>query len=201
MNLTTKHKAGNALTLRDTRRAFKRFRKLKWFRDKVKGGVAAFEISQTTKRNGIHVHVHCIIDCKWLSVTTTQPPYHASAEQKAKRYEQCRKELNEQWSLATGRRGEVWVKREADVEKLCKEQLKYNVKGSDLAQKKKVKGPVAPIIRSMTGVRMIVGFGSFYRHPSIKRTKPVPKACSCGCQDWMLEKTVDSVVRKIKKRR
>jgi hypothetical protein len=199
MNLSTQHEAGNALTIRDMRRAFTKLRRLKWFKEKVRGGVAGFEVTQGD--HGMHVHVHCIIDCKWCSVTTTAPRIGASKEEWRRKGMQARKELSEQWSLCTGRTSDVWIKRESDVEKIVREQLKYNVKGSDLADRKKVKGRVAPIIRSMTGCRLLSSWGTMYRHPAIKRTKPAPKMCKCGCNDWMLERSVDLIVQKLGVRR
>jgi hypothetical protein len=130
-----------------------------------------------------------------LSVTVTPPAFHASDEEKKRKGKQSRIELSQQWSLCTNRKGDVWCKREADVEKLVREQLKYNVKGSDLADKRKMVGPIAPVIRSMTGCRLLSSFGTFYRHPAIKRTKPAPAMCKCGCNSWALDMNIETRIK------
>ena len=84
-----------------------------------------------------------------------------------------------------------------DINVATREVLKYALKGTDLV---KAKQQIAPVIRSMTGSRLVCSWGTFYRHKSVKRPKPAPAMCKCGCNDWMLEKSVDIIVRNIKRR-
>ena len=77
VTLTAKHAEGDAMNIRQHRRAWGKLRRLRWFRSKVKGGVVAWEITQGD--HGMHVHAHALFDCRWLSVNETA---HAS-EQRA----------------------------------------------------------------------------------------------------------------------
>jgi hypothetical protein len=198
VTFTAQHSIGSWMTIRDMRRAFTKLRRLRWWKAKVKGGVAAFEM--TLGKNGMHVHIHALIDCKWLSVTETAPKVGATKDEWRRKGKRSRMEVSQQWSLCCGRPADVHVRRMRgkNISDATKEVLKYAVKGSDLVSQK---GQIAPIIRSMTGSRLVSSWGTFYRHPSVKRQKPAPAMCQCGCSDWMLEQTVDSIVNRIKRHR
>jgi len=197
VTFTSQHSLGSYMTPRETMSAFRRLRRLRWWKKRVAGGVASCEISKG--HNGWHVHIHALIDCEWLSVTENAPGRTASKEQFKAKGKKARKELSEQWSLCCKRPGDVWVRRASGkLEEICREVLKYSVKGTDLVE---FKGQVSPVIRSMTGTRLVVGWGSWYRHKAIKRQEKPPAMCKCGCSDWMMEKTVDWIVRGCKPRR
>lgn len=198
LTLTAKHSIGSYMTIRDMRRAFTRLKRLRWWKACVKGGVAAFEM--TRGKNGLHVHVHALLDCKWLSVTCTAPRVGATKHEWQSKCKRSASEVAQQWSLCCRRPGGVHVRRMRGkcIADATKEVLKYAIKGSDLVT---MPGQVAPIIRSMTGSRLVSSWGSFYRHPGVKRKKPAPAMCKCGCNDWMLERVVDAIVRKTHKRR
>lgn len=157
-----------------------RLRRLDWFRSKVKGGVIGFEV--TDQGNGYHVHAHCLLDCKWLSVTQTAPPRGASKEQVAKRGDRACKEVGAQWELCCQRPASckvrrVWT-RENDIQDALREVVKYSVKGSDLVESKR---EAAPLIRLLDGCRMITSFGSMFGRPECKRVKGTAPPCeSCG---------------------
>lgn len=197
LTLTTTHSAISQLGPKEIRRAFTKLRRLRWWKARVKGGVAAIEL--TDNGNGWHTHVHALIDCQWLGVTTGAPAPGESAERIRARGKRSSKEVAEQWSLCVGRPGAAHVRRvrggAAKIRDACSEVLKYAVKGTDLV---KMKGAVAPVIRSMAGCRLVVSWGSFYRHTACKREKPAPAMCKCGCSDWMLEKLVDHLVMQIR---
>lgn len=196
VTFTHKHSAISTLGPKELRRAFTKLRRLRWWRARVKGGVAAFEL--TDDGNGWHTHIHALIDCQWLAVTTGAPPPGESAEKIRARAKRSAKEVSEQWSLCVGRVGGVHVRRarggRANLPDVCREVLKYAVKGSDLAE---LVTPISPVIRAMVGSRLVVSWGSFYRHPAAKRQKPPPAMCKCGCSDWMLEKLADNIVQRL----
>jgi len=197
VTLTSQHSFGSYMTPRETMSAFRRLRRLRWWRKRVAGGVASCEI--TKGHRGWHVHIHALIDCEWLAVTELPPGRTASKEQCKAKGMRARKELSEQWSLCCRRPADVWVRRATGkIDEVCREVLKYSVKGSDLLE---CKGDIAPIIRSMTGVKLAGGWGTWYRHPAIKRPDKPPATCKCGCSDWMMEKTLDYIVRGCKRKR
>lgn len=189
LTLTHKHSCMQTLTPKELRRAFTKLRRLRWWKSRVRGGVAAFELTDTG--NGWHTHIHALIDCRWLAVTEGAPRPRAPKEEILAKAKRSAREVAEQWSLCCGRAGGVHVRRvkggPAGMSEAVREVLKYAVKGTDLAE---IPTPVTPVIRSMVGSRLVVSWGSFYRHPSCKRTKPAPAMCKCGCSDWMLEQFV-----------
>lgn len=194
---TTTHTKDSFLSPKEIRRAFTKLRRLRWWKAAVKGGVAAFELTDTGK--GWHTHVHALLDCRWLSVRETPPAAHATAEAKRAKAKRSLREVSQQWTLCTGRKATVHARRgrggSAQIGSIAQEVLKYAVKGSDLVA---MKGPVAPVIRSMAGSRLVVSWGNFYRHEAVKRPKPAPAMCQCGCSDWMLERQVDALVRTLR---
>lgn len=196
LTLTHRHHCGSTLTPKQLASAFRKLRRLAWWKKRVTGGVAAFEM--TDNGNGWHTHIHALIDCRWLAVTEGAPGPGATAESIRAKSKRSTKELAEQWSLCLGREGGVHVRRgrggRANLREIVSEVLKYAVKGSDLAE---MNGPVAPVIRSMAGNRLVVSWGSFYRHKAVKREKCPPAMCKCGSCDWMLERQVDAIVRKL----
>jgi hypothetical protein len=195
VTLTHKHSAISTVPIKQLRRAFVKLRRLRWWKKRVKGGVAAFELTDTG--NGWHTHIHCLIDCQWLAVTEGAPAVGSTKESIRAKGKRSAREVAEQWSLCLGRPGGVQVRRvrggPTAMNDATKEVLKYAVKGSDLAE---LPTPVTPVIRSMVGSRLVVSWGSFYRHSAVKRTKPAPAMCGCGCSDWVLEKQIDDIIRR-----
>jgi len=189
ISLTTTHSVISQLGPKQLRRAFTKLRRLRWWKNRVKGGVAAFEL--TDNGNGWHTHVHALIDCQWLAVDEGAPPVGATKEAIRAKGKRSAKELSEQWSLCVGRPGSVHVRRVRggveNMRKACAEVLKYAVKGTDLAA---MKGDAAPVIREMAGSRLVVSWGTFYRHPAIKRQKPAPAMCKCGCDSWRIDLSI-----------
>jgi hypothetical protein len=200
LTLTHKHSAISTLGPKELRRAFTKLRRLRWWKARVKGGVAAFEL--TDSGNGWHTHIHALIDCQWLAVSTGAPAVGESAEKIRARAKRSAKEVAEQWSLCVGRVGGVHVRRarggRANLVEVVREVLKYAVKGSDLAS---LPTPLSPVIQAMAGSRLVVSWGSFYRHAACKRSKPAPAMCKCGCNDWVLEKQIDAVIARANPRR
>lgn len=49
---------------------FRKFRKRKYLRDRIKGGVWFFHIKKSNHDHKWHPHLHCLIDSEWLDYTT-----------------------------------------------------------------------------------------------------------------------------------
>lgn len=171
---------GPVIGVREMRRAFTRFRRLRWWRKCVRGGVASLEL--THSGHGYHPHIHALLDARWLSATVPCPRVGATREQWQRAGRQAAQEVGQQWELCLGRPASVKVRRvfgldQGDIEPAIREVLKYSVKGSELAESKV---PVAPMLRELMQTRMLVSWGSFYRDPDLKVPKLPPLACACG---------------------
>lgn len=175
--------------VRPLRRAWGKLRRLRWFKSRVKGGVAAFEC--TNNGNGWHWHIHALIDCHWLAVDVIPPPKTAAKSAWVSRGKIAAKEVAEQWELCTGRKSSVHVRRVwkrdgGDVTKATGEVLKYAVTAESLLQ---VKGDIAPMLRLLAGTRLVTSFGSCFGKAPKAPSRP-PLMCKCGCSDRIPEKLV-----------
>jgi hypothetical protein len=188
--------------LREVRRAFTKLRRLRWWKRRVRGGVAAFELSRLTEEErkaaglkkvkglGWHPHPHALIDCPWLSVVTPRPRIGCTKAQWDKAVRSACAEVAEQWSLCLGRPGSLHVRAtfktdNGDPTRGLKETIKYSVDmaaldGQDIA--------VTPVIRELQLTRNLVTWGSLYRHPSLKKQKRTATPCECGAvNEWLPE--------------
>ncbi len=186
VTLTAQHSIGDAMTMREHRRAWGKLRRLRWFRSKVPGGVMAWEI--TDSGNGMHVHAHGLFDCRWLSVTTSAPGVGATKETWAKKQRAAASEVSEQWSLCCGRKAtmkvrRVWTSDGGNIRDALTEVVKYATKGSDLVNQPNA----GRIIDQLEGTRLLTSFGSCFGKPEFKRQRSAPKMCKCGCTEWLPE--------------
>lgn len=180
--------------LRELRRAFTKLRRLRWWKHRVKGGVAQFEVSRMSDKErarahlgahhglGWHPHLHALIDCHWLSVTVPRPPAGSTRERWNAAVRAALAEVAAQWSLALARDGTVKVRAtfttdHGDPTPGLRETLKYSV-STDVLEK--TDGPIAPLIRELLLTRNLVTWGSLYRNPLLRKPKGVPCACECG---------------------
>lgn len=155
-------------------------RRLRWFREKVRGGVIGFEVTDEGK--GYHVHAHALLDCRWLSVVEPPPRIGAKRAAVLKKGERACREVSDQWRLCCQRDASVQVRRvwtrEGDILEALKETTKYSVKGSDLVT---MEHEVAPLIRLLDGCRMVTSFGSLFGLPECRRVKGMAPPCEeCG---------------------
>jgi len=174
------------ITTKDLRRILKAFRK---FRQRaigklIRGGFASVEITNTG--NGWHPHLHIICDCEWLSLTTRPPKKWWSEAKREAAFREASAEVQREWSQCVGQASSnVYIQRVATksrAKKAALEQIKYTVKGEDLA---KCEGKVSEVIDAMKGVRLFIGFGSCYRVKIEAEEKRTPCACEkCGCIQW-----------------
>lgn len=197
ITLTAAHSSDDGITgLRMIRKAFVKLRAQAWWKRRVSGGVVSWEVSRLSKRErrkrsigadtGWHFHAHALIDCKWLWITTPPPRGGASEHERNARIKIISDELNAQWSLTLGRTGSIYARRvwkdaNGGIDGAVHEVLKYAISGPDLAE---TEYEIEPLIWALEKARMVQGFGSWYRHPDIKRTNPAPAMCECGCSEW-----------------
>lgn len=183
--------------IRKIRRAFGKLRHRKLWTSHTKGGVASVEI--TNIGNGWHVHLHAVIDCKWLAVKTPAPrprEDHLAIKEKCIR---AARELESVWSRLLGQpTSSVLVKR-AYRGTISKEVVKYTVTPEALLN---FSEPIGDMIRAIDSTRMMTTFGTAHGQV-IKDVRLEAKAllkekaaewraarlpeCKCGCEEWMPE--------------
>lgn len=168
-------------------RAFKKLRRLRWFKRCVRGGVASIEV--TNIGNGWHPHGHMVVDCPWFAVAVPAPGRNLTREQKLKRFKAAAKEVNEQWDLCLGRKGGVKIKRAygeatGSNQPIGMEVLKYSVKGSDLAS---CKEDITPLIRQLDASRLVVSWGTLYGKKLLRseNDRPPMECEFCQSQAWV----------------
>lgn len=167
--------------MREVVRAFKRFRSQRWFERIVRGGVASFEM--TRKKKGWHPHVHGILDCGWLAVSVPRPGTNCGEQKWKAACKAACEELASMWTMALGgRKGSVFLRRlyidKGGVRGAMKDCLKYAVTAESLEN---MKGDVGLLLDELRFTRNVVGFGSAYKHPALKRRARDPQPCdSCG---------------------
>jgi hypothetical protein len=192
------HKVSDGvLAFREMREAHTRLRAQRWWKRIVKGGVACWEVSRMGKKErkrrklgrdcGWHFHCHCLLDCKWLHATLLPPRHGASAAEAKARIIAINEELAALWSMAMGgRKGSidvrrVWKDSNGGIEGAVHEVCKYAMTGAALAESE---FDIEPVLWALEKTRMVIGFGSFFRHAGIKRQRGAPAMCECGYACW-----------------
>lgn len=179
--------------IRDLRRAFGKFRRLKFWAANVKGGVACIEITNTGK--GWHPHLHCLLDCEWLAIDTPRPKKYHSRDAKKKLCQRAAAELERTWSKCIGQLvSSVKVKRTSGPD-IIQEVCKYAVKGSDLVDSP---DPIGPAIWAMKSTRLVTSFGSFFgKNLVTAEEKKPPLPCpSCAAKNsWVTDAEVQAYSR------
>jgi hypothetical protein len=140
--------------VRELKRAFGKFRHRNLWKSKVRGGIAAVEI--TNIGNGWHPHLHAVVDCRWLSNGT--PAIHWR-DQPARCAEKCRlsaEEVQKVWSKCIGQETSSVDIMRANRATISKEVLKYTIKNEDLVM---CEGKIGDVIRALDGSRLLTTFG------------------------------------------
>lgn len=191
---------GNTTTIdeedvRGIRRAFGKLRNRKFWKTKVRGGVAAFEV--TNIGNGWHLHLHAVIDCDWLSILSSPPRrWHTKAEKEWKVLV-AKSELQEMWRqcLKQGADPIVHVKRVDHG--IVAEVVKYTIKGEDLLT---MQDEIGPLIDAMDGTRMMTTFGNCYRLTARMEEIEGESSflCPAGHSNWMPANMVESMLAKVR---
>jgi hypothetical protein len=206
VTFNAKHrKEDGVLAFREMRQALVRLRGQVWWKRRVKGGVACWEVSRLNAKQrrakklgadkGWHFHCHMLLDCKWLYATTPPPRPGASQVERAARIKLINEEVADLWTMAMGgRKGSIDVRRvwraaNGGIEGAVHEVCKYAMTGAQLAESE---FDIAPVLWALEKTRMVAGFGSFYRHPDVKRESKAPGMCSCGCSSWVPEEFAES---------
>lgn len=161
--------------VRKLKAAFKGFRRTAFWRAAVKGGFVGFEI--THGGNGAHVHLHALVDCEWLAVSTPRPQRGHTRAEIARLCEMAQRELSAVWAGYLGQAtAQVWVRR-AD-RKALKETIKYPIKPSDLLD---LKCLASEVIDELAAGRNVASFGNCHSRCAdfLGRPEPEPKEHLC----------------------
>lgn len=200
LTLTIPHHPGNdpAEMLDVLKNGLKKMKRLKWWKDRVRGGLGAIEISGSG--TGWHIHAHLLIDCEWLAVTTATPRAGMSRMARTSCFKSSQREVASQWGLCAGfDDAHIWIKR-ADKSSIY-EALKYAVKPGTL---EKIKLPLRPLIEGFKKRRLVDGWGTVRKMAKLalkeKREEKKEFTCKCGCSDWMPGTIYDSIIRDFRQR-
>jgi hypothetical protein len=149
--------------------------------------VATYEI--TNKGNGWHPHLHAIFDCRWLSLHVPEPLRTDPSQVVASKCRLAQEELSALWAKQISQKKSiVHVKRIFDPKNIAREVLKYAMKGSDLVNSP---DPIAPLLRSIKGTRMLAGWGSMWPMPELDEEEPAKIACDkCHAEGSYLPESV-----------
>ena len=159
-DLTTGH-------LAHLKKMFSRLRRRK-FANNWRGGFYRIEI--TNEGRGWHLHLHALIDAKWIDKT----------------------ELSQQWKSITNGLGYIVDVKDCRGESYLREVTKYVVKGSELA---KWNAPdVAEFVTAFDGQRTFGVFGSLFGMRTefadyVDSLREAKSACPCGanCMNYYTE--------------
>jgi hypothetical protein len=144
--------------IKHLRRAFGKLRHRRFWKENVRGGLATIEV--TNIGNGWHPHLHAVIDCEWLAITTRKPQRGSGKQVWKERCQEAAAELERNWAKCLGQEtASVKVKR-CSGSSILKEVIKYAIKGSDLLE---CKEKIGPLIRAMEGTRLMTTFGTVYK--------------------------------------
>lgn len=159
--------------VRQLRRAFGRFRRMKAF-GLVTGGVASIEV--TNIGNGWHPHLHCVLDARWLGPQRTRPAPWEPAKDKAAAARLAKLALEAAWAKALRQPMAVCHVKRATAKGVLTEVTKYSVKGSDLIA---CAEDIGPLIDCLTKTRLVTTFGSAHGFP-FRTNAAEPQPCECG---------------------
>lgn len=194
---TTTGFLGSAECLREVRRAHTKMRRLRWFKARVKGGIAGFEMTKTRKT--WHPHCHGLIDCKWFAPTVAPPRIGMTREQIKRQCRLACEEAAEQWSLCLGGRKSsikvrrVYAKDDGDIRPALAEVLKYSVQAETLLE---IKGEIGPLIDVLDRTRLVVSWGSCYGLGKEREKHAAAPCDQCEARDsWVPEFLVENDVR------
>lgn len=164
--------------VREMRRSFGKLRKRNIWTERVKGGAAAIEVTNTGK--GWHPHLHALIDCEWLAIKTPRISNRDSQARKEWKCQQAAEEITAIWTKCQpkGVPGGAFIKRASGD--AAAEVMKYSVKGSDLIESP---DEIAPVLRLMDGTRLVTTFGSAFGIEVIEPERE-PLTCPNGHSDW-----------------
>lgn len=164
--------------LRDLMKSFARLRRMKLWTQNVAGGVVSVEI--TDKGNGLHPHLHALIDCEWLALKTPRPYRGDDGQQLKDKFRCAAQELQGAWArcLEQETPPSIWIRR-CDAGAVD-EVMKYCLKTEDAIN---CQGEIAPVLRMLDSVRTVANFGSL-RGLKIPKDEEHKLTCPNGHSDW-----------------
>jgi len=162
-------------SVRHLRRSFGKLRNRRLWKETVKGGVAAIEV--TNKGKGWHPHLHALVDCRWLAIKTPEPRKNMKKTDKIQYYQSARRELSDTWAHILGQSEAIVLAKRANGVEVVKEILKYSVKGSELLDSV---DNIAPMLRVLEMTRLITTFGSLYGRTKELDEIENKESCPCG---------------------
>jgi len=137
----------------DLKKAFKGFRRTKFWKNTVRGGFVGFEI--THNHGTPHIHLHALIDCEWLAIATPKLAKGHTKAEIARLCKMAQAELSAVWAGYLGQKeAVVWVRR-ADKKALA-ETIKYPMKPAELLN---MKCKASAIIDELDRGRLVARFG------------------------------------------
>jgi hypothetical protein len=138
------------------RKSFYKFRKTRFWKENVSGGIVALELTNTGQ--GWHPHIHCIVDCEWLSLTVPKPRRTERKHQVKAKCKAAQQELSERWATCIKQdTAVVWANRKTG--KHLEEAVKYAIKPGTLIESLDAIGDA---IRAMKGTRLVGTFGNLH---------------------------------------
>lgn len=187
--------AKNALpgpeAIEEFKAGFRGFRRTRFWREVVRGGIASFEV--TSRGRGWHVHLHAIVDCDWLAVATPPPQRGMTRREIERRCKAAQKELSEVWGGYIQKESAiVWVRRAGTKEgkglsKALAETVKYAIKPADLME---AEGEIGPLIDALDEGRLTTSFGNCHGG-SKSYLKPEREIIGAArCMECMAEKAI-----------
>lgn len=175
---------------------WKRFKALKWFRECVRGGVGAVEVSAPSEDddwegsgtwNGAHPHIHALLDTPWLDVRGIKPGPRTSPAAFKARAKAAQIAVREQWRLAC-RADDAGLFLRVAKKNTVEEVLKYALKPGALLDSRI---DIRALLEAMNGRKLVVPWGRVRKALKIVRAemeaaKP-PMVCECGEESWEID--------------
>lgn len=189
--LTERSKRSITGAITEFKESLRSFRRTKFWRASVSGGLQSLEVTHSDK--GWHVHAHLLLDCRWLAITAT-PPQRGDTEDEVKRKCQAaQRELSVVWASHLGQRQSiVWVNRAYG--KALDETLKYAVKATDLLE---VRKGLKLLLDEIDAGRMLSTFGNCHAGSEAylgkgEDAKPVSRCDGCAARSaWVPRDLLD----------
>lgn len=164
--------------LRDLMKCFARLRRMKLWTANVAGGVVSVEV--TDKGNGLHPHLHALIDCQWLALKTPGPHHGDDRATLADKFRCAAQELQGAWAKCLGQETPpaIWIRRcdAGAADEVCK----YALKSEDAIN---CTGEIAPVLRMLDAVRTVATFGTL-RGLKVPDDEKPSLLCPNGHSDW-----------------
>lgn len=163
-------------TVRALRAAWGRMRRRRLIMDRISGGIASIEVTNTG--NGWHPHLHALVDCQWLSIHTPPPNSWESAEVVRQKCDHAREELSAIWGSVINSATAIVLAARVRDDRAAMYLLKYATKGSELLESPE---PIGPLIDVLDRSRLISAFGNLHGRTQEMDGGEQPGFACIGC--------------------